>query len=85
MSGQSDNKKPQGLKPDFDIDEYKLEEPVKMHVSSESRPPAHKKPCLRGDKCGSICEFLKAVDKKTHEKARQNKVKSVKFSVKFWK
>ncbi len=82
MSGPCDDKKPQILKPEFDIDEYKLEAPVKLHVS-EGRLPAHKRPCLRGDKCGGICEFLKAVDKKTREKGRQNKVKSVRLLVKF--
>ncbi len=87
MSGGSENvdQKPPALKADFDIDEYKLEKPMSVHVQSDAHPPARKKPCLRGDQCGGICEFLKAVDRKNLCECRKRSLKSVKLSVKFHK
>ena len=77
MAGPSEAKV---LKPDFDIDEYKLEKPHEVHVNPHGRALAHKSPCLKGDKCGGMCDFLKVVDEKTSAK---RKVKSVRLSVKF--
>ena len=87
MSGGSENvdQKPAALKADFDIDEYKLDKPVSVHVSNDECKPVHKKPCLRGDDCGGICEFLKAVDRKNMRECQKRSLKSVKLSVKFCK
>lgn len=73
------------LKPDFDIDEYQVEDPFKVHVDTSSRPEAHKTPCQKerlGQKCGGICELLKMIDRKNRVK---NKVKTLQVSLKFHK
>ncbi len=84
MFGPSLESEPvQKLKPDFDIDEYTIDYPFKIHVDTNSKPEAHKTPCKRerlGQKCGGICEFLKTIDRMNRLK---NKVKSVRVSLKF--